>query len=278
MSKFRLTLLLTIVALVSAGAARDAAAQSGQKARERAPEPPAAQQPAQPAPKKAAARPAGEQSKTNSRGELPDGDKPHVAGANGVAEDPNGTRYVYDFSQPTFLIHTIRIEHDEAGNGFIRFERRSDIEQITEPLQLSRAALERIGARWAALDYLGSGESYQAPRDYPNLGRTRLAVRRGGQERSTEFNFSDKANAQGLADEYRRAAEQAVLVFELGVALESQPLEIPKLINKLESLSKSNFLSDPKQLVPLLRQLAEDERVPLIGRNHARRILDKLEK
>ena len=103
-------------------------------------------------------------------------------------------------------------------------------------------------------------------------------MRQGGRERAAEFNYSQNQEAQGLADEYRRVSEQALFVFDINVALESQPLETPKLIGRLESLINSNFLSDNQQLVPLLRQLSEDERVPLVGRNQAARILKKLEK
>jgi hypothetical protein len=37
-------------------------------------------------------------------------------------------------------------------------------------------------------------------------------------------------------------------------------------------------LSDPYQLVPLLKDLLTDERIPLIARNHAGRLLKKIEK
>jgi hypothetical protein len=274
-----LLLLSAVTALLFQGAALGAAAQSGQT-RNRTPaagqtEAPAVETPK--APKKTTARPNDAPEKTNSRADAPASNSPGASAAP-ASTDPNAALYVYEFSQPDFFVYFIRIEHDEAGRGQIRFERRSDVEQLTEPIQFSPAALERIGRHWAALEYLGSAASYQAPRDHSNLGRTRLSVRRGGRERTTEFNYSDVSDAQALAQEYRRAAEQAILVFELGVALEAQPLEMPKLINKVETMMKSNLLSDSKQLIPLLRQLIEDERVPLVGRNHAERILKKLEK
>ncbi len=153
-----------------------------------------------------------------------------------------------------------------------------DTEQLTEPFELSPAALARIRAKWEALGFLESGASYQGERTYPSAGRTRLTARRGGREHTTEFNYSQNADAQGLAQEYRRASEQALFVFEIKVALESQPLETPKLISRLESLIERDYLSDRRQLLPLVRELSEDERVPLVGRNNAARILKKLEK
>jgi hypothetical protein len=192
--------------------------------------------------------------------------------------DPNAARYTYEFRQPDFLVYFVHIEHDDAGRGHIRFERRMDTEQLTEPFELSPAALARVRAKWEALGFLESGASYQGERNYPSQGQTRLTVRRGAQERATEFNYSQNADAQGLAQEYRRASEQALFVFEVKVALESQPLETPKLINRLESLIERDYLSDRRQLIPLVRELSEDERVPLVGRNQAARILKKLEK
>jgi hypothetical protein len=193
-------------------------------------------------------------------------------------EDPNAARYTYEFRQPDFLVYFIHIEHDDSGRGHIRFERRMDTEQLTEPFELSAAALARIRARWEALGYLESGANYQGERTYPSAGQTRLTVRRGGREHTTEFNYSQNPDAHMLAHEYRRASEQALFVFEVKVALESQPLETPKLINRLGELIERDFLSDRQQLLPLVRELSEDERVPLVGRNQAARILKKLEK
>ena len=256
--------LFAAAALAIAGASLRAAAQ--RKATPRQPE--------QTAPKKVTSRPE-DQGKTDG----PSSSSNITTNAGAAAkEDPNVAHYVYEFQQPDFFVYFVHIEHDDRGHGSIRFERRSDTEQLTDPLEISPAAMERIRARFAALKFLDSAENYQGPRTYPNQGKTRLSLRRGGRERTAEFNYSQNQEAQGLADEYRCVSEQALFVFDINVALESQPLETPKLISRLESLVNSNFLSDAQQLVPLLRQLTEDERVPLVGRNQAARILKKLEK
>jgi hypothetical protein len=250
-------LILTTAALSLTGAALDASAQ--RKATPRPAE--------QSAPKKVSTRPedetkSGQASATSAK----------------VKEDPNAAHYVYEFEQPDFFVYFVHIEHDDKGHGTIRFERRSDTEQITDPLELSPAALERIRAHWTALRFLDSTANYQGGRTYPSLGKTRLTLKQGGRERTAEFNYSQDADAQGLADEYRRASDQALFVFDIHVALESQPLEMPKLLNRLETLIGNNYLSDKQQLIPLIRELTEDERVPLVGRNQAARILKKLDK
>ena len=81
-----------------------------------------------------------------------------------------------------------------------------------------------------------------------------------------------------MTAEYRHAADQAIFVFNIKLAREMQPLNAPQLMTELESMLTRNELSDAKQLVPLLTELKSDEHIPLIARNHAARILKKIEK
>jgi len=52
---------------------------------------------------------------------------------------------------------------------------------------------------------------------------------------------------------------------------------MPKLMEEFELDLKMNALSDPQQLLPLLRDLSTDEHIPLIARNHALRLIKKIE-
>lgn len=191
---------------------------------------------------------------------------------------PDDARYIYEFRQPDFLISRIRIEHDAQGRGRISFLRRGFDNPFEEDLALSPAATARIRALWESLRFLDSTTDYQSEKQFPHLGTVRLEMKRGERDRSTEFNWTSDANAKALASEYWRAADQAILVFDIAVSRENLPLEAPKLMDKLDQLLARNGLSDPKQLIPLLRELATDERVPLIARNHASRLLKKIEK
>jgi hypothetical protein len=79
-------------------------------------------------------------------------------------------------------------------------------------------------------------------------------------------------------DEYRKAADQAIWVFDIEIARENQPLNAPKLMEVMESMLKRNAVSDPHQLVKLLQELSTDEHVPLIARNHALRLIKQIQK
>ncbi|PYS72022.1 MAG: hypothetical protein DMF69_08715, partial [Acidobacteria bacterium] len=77
---------------------------------------------------------------------------------------------------------------------------------------------------------------------------------------------------------YRRAADQAILIFDIEIARENQPLNAPKLMEVMESYIRRNALSDPHQLIPLLTDMSTDEHIPLMARNHALRIIKQIQK
>lgn len=216
--------------------------------------------------------------KTNKQNVRPGEPTQATARAHDPRTDVEPIIYSYEFSQPDFYIRHIVIEHDSNGQGKITFERLNEEAPIAERLELSAAALNRISALWQALLFLDSQENYQASKQFPHMGTMRITMRKGERKRTAEFNWTNKAEASALVNEYRRAADQAIFVFDVSVARQNQPLNAPKLMEYLESALKRNWLSDPQQLIPLLKEVSTDEHLPLIARNHALRLLKKIEK
>ena len=192
--------------------------------------------------------------------------------------DNDPTHYTWEFAQPQFIVKHIVIEHDALGRGKVSFDRKAEEQTVVEPVELSTAVLERIDRLWRALNFLDSKENYQSSKNFAHLGTYKLIMNDGSRERTTEFNWSDNPDAWNLAQEYRRVADQAILIFDINIARENQPLNTPGLLTQMESYYNRNALSDPKQLVPLLKELRTDEHIPLIARNHADRLLKKIEK
>jgi len=191
---------------------------------------------------------------------------------------PDTTRYSYEFTQPDFYIRHIVIDHDATGRGKITFERKGEETSIEEPIELSLGALGRVLGAWTELRFLESTENYQSDRQYAHLGTMRLKMERDSQKRTAEFNWTNNKVASLLANEYRRVADQAILIFDISVARETQPLNAPKLMDEIELQIKRNGLSDPQQLLPLLTEVSTDEHLPLIARNHALRLIKTIEK
>jgi hypothetical protein len=186
--------------------------------------------------------------------------------------------YFYEFSQPAFVVSKVLIEHDENGKGKISFMKSISDELITDPVQLSPAALERINAALTVLDFMNSNDSYQYEKDYSHLGNIKIKVIKDGRTRETKFNWTENKEAKALADEYRKIANQYIWMFDVNLSRTNQPLESPKLMDLMDSYIKRNEISDAVQLIPFLKELGDDERIPLIARNHATRLIKQIEK
>ncbi len=189
-----------------------------------------------------------------------------------------GPSYRYEFTQPDFVVSHIVIDHDDAGKGTMTFKRSSLGEELSEPVEVSAATLERLRAAFDALNFLESTENYQFERDFSNMGNSAITLRKDGRERTAKYNWTSNKDAKLLMDEYRRLANQCVWMFDFNLARANQPLETPKLVDSLDSLLKRNEISDPHQMLPFLTAISNDERVPLIGRNRAGKIVKQIEK
>ena len=186
--------------------------------------------------------------------------------------------YLYEFAQPDFMITKIVIGHDEAGRGTITFTKKMFGDTVTDPLQVSPAALERINSAYAALNFVDSTENYQYEKDYSHLGVMTFRLKKGGKQRTVVFNYTVNKDAKILSDEYRKLGNQFIWMFDVSVARENQPLETPKLLDSLDSLIRRDEISDPSQMVSFLKGLTDDERIPLIARNHAGKLVERIEK
>ncbi len=196
-----------------------------------------------------------------------------------ASKDSFNPVYFYEFSVQQFIVNHIVIEHDENGKGRMTFEKQSLNEPISDPIQISPKTMEKIKNLYEALHFLDSNEDYQSKaHQFPHLGTMKLRWKNDGKERTAEFNWSENKDAQNLVNEYKKISEQFIWIFEINLARENQPLNAPELIDRLDASIKNDWLSDTEQLIPFLQKLAEDERIPLLARNHATKIIKQIEK
>lgn len=211
------------------------------------------------------------------KNERPAAAKP-VVPANETSLPATEPLYRYEFTQPDFTVSHILIEHDDTGKGTITFRRNALGEDLTDPIEVSDATLERLRAAFTALDFLASAEDYQYERDFSNMGNIAITLKDKGRERTAKYNWTSNKDAKTLMDEYRRLANQFVWMFDINLARENQPLETPKLVDSLDSMMRRNEIADPRQMLPFLNELSSDERVPLIGRNRLAKLVKQIEK
>lgn len=186
--------------------------------------------------------------------------------------------YFYEFSRPGFLTEKVTIEHDEAGLGKITFKKLDSEEMITDPIELSQGTINQLKEAFARLDFLDSTESYQYEKDYPHMGNIVITVKKGGKSRTAKYNWTINKNAKQLMDIYRGIGQEYVWRFDIDLACELQPLQTPGLMDEIDSYVRRNEIPDPPHLVPFLTKLSTDERMPLMARNRAAKLVKEIEK
>lgn len=186
--------------------------------------------------------------------------------------------HFYTFERPGFPYSPVRIIHDEAGRGEISFQKDGSDVAVSDPIELSPVTLTRLKDSFTALNFLDSTDNYQYERDYPHLGNVTIVLKNGGRQRLARFNWTENKQARVLMDEYRRISNQYIWQFEMASARENQPLEAPKLMDQMDDYLRRQEISDPQQMLPILRQFSNDERIPLIARNHAAKLAEQIAK
>ena len=199
-------------------------------------------------------------------------------GANNTAAVSNSPAYSYEFDRPGFTYPNILIEHDDNGKGKISFKKDGAEDFLTDPIQLTAVTLEKLRAAFTALNFLDSAESYQYPKDFSNMGNVTITLKRDGRSRTAKYNWTDNKDAKFLYEEYRRIGNEYIWKFEITIGRENQPLQTPGLMDVLDTYIKQNEISDPTHLLPFLTELSTDERLPLMARNHATKLIKQIEK
>ena len=195
-----------------------------------------------------------------------------------TAAAANAAVYSYEFLRPGFTYPQILIEHDENGKGKMSFKKDGYDEWLTDPVNLSAVTTEKLKAAFAALNFLESSENYQYVKDFSNMGNVTITLKRDGKTRAAKFNWTENKDAKALFDEYRRISNEYTWKFEIAIGRENQPLQTPGMMDALDSYLQRSEISDPSHLVPFLTELSNDERLPLIARNRAAKLIKQIEK
>lgn len=205
-------------------------------------------------------------------------ERPTDGAKTNVAQTNFTPTYFYEFTRPGFVVSHVVIEHDAAGKGKISFLKQDFRSMMTDPLLLTSATVMGINETLDRMNFLTSTEDYQYEKDLSNMGNIQIRFKKDGRDRLVKYNWTTNKDAKFLMDEYRRITNEAVWKFDMAVARENQPLQTPGMVDALDSYLKRNEITDPPHLVPFLKELTNDERLPLIARNRATRMIAQIEK
>jgi hypothetical protein len=200
-------------------------------------------------------------------------------GQDGAAERVEAaSSYGYRFENARFHVPLIEIDLTSDGTGELRFKRGESDEIIDLKLKLLPATFERIRRLYSETGFLASNEEYQAKRDFSNLGWVTLSAREGALAREVRFNHTENMRIKELYDIFRAIATQQMHLFDLDIAEQYQPLDLPTQLTVLERDLELERIAEPEQMLKALRDISSNDSLPLIARNHAKRIADNIEK
>jgi hypothetical protein len=194
---------------------------------------------------------------------------------NSSKESAAKTLYRYVFVNERFTIPRLEVEFDGAGAGQYTFKRK-DQDVITNTLAISNRLLVQMNVLFEEANFLNSQESYQHKKDFSHLGTMTITFRRGGQERTTTFNYTDNPAMAQLAEIFRNITTQEMRVFDLENTRQTDPLSMPAQMRQMDSELKGKHYADPQALIPLLKDIEQDPGIPLIARNDAKRMIQAI--
>jgi hypothetical protein len=187
-------------------------------------------------------------------------------------------KFSYKFENQRFYIPLIEIDLNAKGEGELRFKRGESDEIIDLKLKLLPETVARIRELYEKTRFLETDETYQDKKDHSNLGWVTLTVSLGERQRSARFNYTPNLEIKEVADIFRALANQQMDLFDIETALQYQPLDVPGKIAALDNDLKLERIAEPAQILPALRDIAKNDSAPLIARNHAKRIIEAIEK
>ena len=184
----------------------------------------------------------------------------------------------YKFENKRFDISLIEIDLKADGTGELRFKKGESDDIIDRKLKLLDATATRIRGLLDATQFLASDENYQDKKDFSHLGWHTIWQRESGRERTARFNYTNNLRIKQLADIFMGVATQEIDSFMIETAMQYQPLDVPRLLESLENDLRLERIAEPESLLKLLHDIQFDEMLVLIGRNHAKRMVDDIKK
>lgn len=186
--------------------------------------------------------------------------------------------FSYKFENPRFDIRVMEIDLNSNGAGELRFWRGTSDDVLDCKIKVLPATLARIRKLLEASGFLASDAAFQDKRDMSHLGWITIGAKQGASERKTRFNFTTNIHMKELEEIFRGIASQEISLFDIDNAERYQPLDLPKQLEMLENDLRLERITEPARVLAALKDIAADDSQPLIARNHAKRIIEAIQK
>ena len=187
------------------------------------------------------------------------------------------------FKQFTFCIEKSRgpfesqcVQLDAAGKGQGRFKRRG-ADEIKVPIALSNTARDRFLSVLKATNNIENGENFESGRKVADLGKKHLTLELpDGKTRESIYNYSILKEVSDLGSFFEGVINEEMIGLDIDNAIQYDRLSIPKHVEHIENEMKSNRISDPERLIPILEKIQNDKRLIDYARARAGKLKDQI--
>lgn len=191
-----------------------------------------------------------------------------------LTQEPGLTAFGFcrEIPGPAEVSECVRL--DAGGQG--TFTVHEDGEEFTDPLELSEPAMSRLLGYVADTGYLEDADEYESRRNVADTGRKTLTVEGAWGRREAVFTYSDRGEVISLLTFLDRLIAQEHLRLDLDSALSFDRLNLPALLERVDTERRQNRLVDPARLLDVLERIASDSRVLNLARTSARELIGKI--
>lgn len=180
-------------------------------------------------------------------------------------------RRVFKGSSPEFIEISVREDSDVA-----RYEiRQLDEDAGTSPFQVGAALRTKMFDLAAELKHF-QGQDLDVHRKIAYLGEKTFHWDCGGEIHETKFNYTMNPPASQLLQIFEGLARQQENADLISRRMKYDRLGVNDALLQLESDLNRSLLPEPKRLLPMLQQIADDPKFVDIARQRARSLAERI--
>lgn len=179
-------------------------------------------------------------------------------------------RKVFKSSYPEFV--EIKLQQDGMGTYDIR---QLDDDASPQPFELSAAVAQKIFDLAAKLHNF-QGVDLEVHRRVANLGDKTFRYENGGESHEVTFNYTLDATANQLLNVFEGISRQESDLSDLQRTMRYDRLGVNDAMIQIAMDYDGKLLPDPAKFLPLLDQLAADEKFVDIARERARTLAGRI--
>jgi len=180
-------------------------------------------------------------------------------------------RRVFKGSSPEFIEISVREDSDVAGYEI----RQLDEDAGASPFQVGPALRTKMFDLAAELKHF-QGQDLDVHRKIAYLGKKTFHWDCGGEVHEAEFNYTMNPTASQLLQIFEGLARQQEDADLISRRMKYDRLGVNDALLQFESDLNRSLLPEPKRLLPMLEQIAEDTKFVDIARQRSRSLAERI--